>query len=242
MTDDFDFRRRERRRGWLADGDNDDVLMELLGDGAFDISLALQDIRFIDWLARETRERSRGVDRRRAPDRVGRGAELVARMHERTLHLRRTFHPPTYGDASGTCNDATEQLNRRRAPFVDLGVAAGIGRELWDEVPEQWVELPPTLPDANYVALRIIGDSMTPLIHSGDTVLVKREPTISLNTLVVARHPDDGYVCKKVERLTATSVVLGSLAADGPLVVIPRDPRLIIGTVVMIWCRDRAIE
>ena len=241
MTDDVKNRRCEdRRRDWLADAATDvDGLMAAVGDGAFDVNLALQDARFIEWLSRETRERSREADRRPERERVARGGEMVARMHERALHVRRTRDQSIHADSSSQSGNGL-RLDRRRVPFVELGVAAGIGRDLWDEIPEQWVELPPTLPDANYVALRIVGDSMTPLIHSGDTVLVKREPTITANSVVVARHPDDGYVCKKVERLTGTSVVLASLAVDGPTVVIPRDPRLIIGTVVMVWCRHRS--
>jgi SOS-response transcriptional repressor LexA len=239
MTDDFGRHGQPaHQRDWLAETD-DDLTFEAFAGSTFDVDLALHDARFLDWLAREARERSREADRCPERDHLARGAELVARMHEQTLHIRRTFKPAALIASSAALIDACLP-DGRRVPFVDLGVAAGIGRDLWDEMPEQWVELPASLPDANYVALRIVGDSMTPLIHSGDTVLIKREPAITPNAVVVARHPDDGYVCKKVERLTATSVVLASLAADGPAVVIPRDPRLIVGTVVLVWCRHRS--
>lgn len=240
--DDGRRRAQGREEPWLADWD-EDQLLEAFGRLNFDVADALREERFLDWLAQEARERSRNADRRPEREWLERGAELVARMHERSLRIQRGLQPRIHVADAGRQNgkgDVVVVYYQRRAPFVDLGVAAGVGRELWDEMPDQWIEVPASLPDANYVALRIVGDSMTPLIHSGDTVLVKREPAVIPNTMVVARHPDDGYVCKKVERLTATDVVLASLAPDGPRVVIPRDPRLIIGTVVMIWCTHRS--
>ena len=62
----------------------------------------------------------------------------------------------------------------RVVPVVDLDIAAGVGRELWDERADAWVALPNDAPSGEYVALRIVGDSMAPLMHTGDTVLVKR--------------------------------------------------------------------
>jgi phage repressor protein C with HTH and peptisase S24 domain len=126
------------------------------------------------------------------------------------------------------------------APVVDMAVAAGPGRELWDEVVSEWIAVPRDLPSDRYIALRIAGDSMAPLLHTGDTVLIRVGGRAQVDRVVVARHPDGGYVCKVVRRIRATTVELGSLNPAHPSVVIPRDERLIVGPVVLAWCSPRA--
>ncbi len=126
----------------------------------------------------------------------------------------------------------------RAVPVVELGVAAGPGRELWDEAPARWVALPDGVPDARYLALRVVGTSMAPLLRSGDVVLVRadargREPRAG--RVLVARHPDDGYVCKRVHAVGARRVVLASLEPGHAPLALPRDPALVVGTVVAAW-------
>lgn len=125
-------------------------------------------------------------------------------------------------------------------PVVDLAVAAGVGRELWDERVEHWVKLPPGVPPGRYLALRIAGESMAPLMHTGDTVLVAVGAALRRGAIVVARHPDDGYVCKRVRRIGRKTVELDSLAEGGPTRVLPRDERLIVGRVVFVWGQEPA--
>ena len=84
------------------------------------------------------------------------------------------------------------------APLVELGVAAGTGRELLDEACEVWVALPADLPAGRYVAIRVVGDSMVPLLHSGDVVLVDLDGAVAAGAVAVARHPEHGYVVKRV--------------------------------------------
>jgi len=132
-----------------------------------------------------------------------------------------------------------ERIDQRSVGVVEMGVAAGVGRELWDEQPESWIELPANVPNAEYVALKIVGDSMAPLMHTGDTVLVKRSPHVQERTVIVARHPDDGYVCKRVRRIVGDHIELESLAVDGPSLSIPRRNDLILGTVLVVWCAHR---
>jgi len=73
-------------------------------------------------------------------------------------------------------------------------------------------------------------------MHTGDTILVRVGTDVQPNTVIVARHPDDGYVVKRVDRLTPTTIQLASLNAGYPVLAIPRDPSLIVGTVVLRWC------
>jgi phage repressor protein C with HTH and peptisase S24 domain len=70
-------------------------------------------------------------------------------------------------------------------------------------------------------------------------VLVKRSADVRRDTLIVARHPDDGYVCKRVRRIGRASIELESLAPGRPAIFIPRDARLIVGTVMLVWCSHR---
>jgi hypothetical protein len=62
---------------------------------------------------------------------------------------------------------------------------------------------------------------------------------VQRDTVIVARHPDDGYVCKRVSRLRRDAIELSSLEPGRPLITIPRDPRLILGTVLLVWCQHR---
>jgi phage repressor protein C with HTH and peptisase S24 domain len=77
---------------------------------------------------------------------------------------------------------------------------------------------------------------MEPLMHTGDTVLVALGRPLHAGAVVVARHPEDGYVCKRVKRLRASTVELESLAPGRPLIKLPRDESLVVGQVVAVWC------
>ena len=57
--------------------------------------------------------------------------------------------------------------------------------------------------------------------------------------MIVARHADDGYVCKRVSRLRRDAIELSSLERGRPRIVIPRDPSCIVGTVILVWCYHR---
>ena len=122
------------------------------------------------------------------------------------------------------------------APLVELGVAAGTGRELLEEPCEAWVALPPGVPSGRYVALRVVGDSMTPLLHSGDVVLVDLDGTAATGAVVVARHPDHGYVVKQMGRARAWGLPLESLNPAYPALVLSPGAGALIGPVVLRWC------
>jgi phage repressor protein C with HTH and peptisase S24 domain len=91
------------------------------------------------------------------------------------------------------------------------------------------------VPRVRALALRISGESMEPLLCDGDTVLVELGTTLTRDRVVVARRPDDGYVCKRVERIGHREVVLASLNPACGGMTIPHDERLIVGTVRMAW-------
>ena len=122
------------------------------------------------------------------------------------------------------------------APLVELGVAAGTGRELLEEPCEAWVALPPDVPSGRYVALRVVGDSMTPLLHSGDVVLVDLGGAVATGAVVVARHPEHGYVVKRVGRMGAWGLPLQSLNPAYPTLVLAAGAGALIGPVVLRWC------
>jgi phage repressor protein C with HTH and peptisase S24 domain len=132
-------------------------------------------------------------------------------------------------------------VRERLVPWPELGVAAGVGRELWDEPCERWVELPRTLATGGkYVALTVSGSSMEPALHAGDVVLVSVGGGVRRDSIVVARRPEEGYVVKAVGRLTRRAIELRSLNPEFATFSIPRDEALIVGTVVMRWCAHAA--
>lgn len=194
-----------------------------------------RDPAFVAWLAAELRARERRLRRTSDAAFLARGEALLARAQSRRLRVARRATAPPGADAPSAVTPA------RLAPLVTLGVAAGVGRELWDEPPERWVEVPTDLPGGDYVALRIAGDSMMPLMHSGDTVLVRRGAVVKAGSVIVARHPDDGYVCKEVQRVRRDAIELVSLAPGGPSLQLPHDAACVVGTVLLVWCEHERL-
>lgn len=197
------------------------------------------DERFVRWLALKAREEDERRHRVSDEDCRRRGNEFMARAQARKLrvsrdgaghHVRQSPHPEWR---------RPRPVRTGPVPIVELGIAAGVGRELWDEPVSSWIELPPDVPPGQYIALKIVGNSMAPLMHTGDTVLVRIGSDVQRDTVIVARHPDDGYVCKRVSRVRREVIELSSLERDRPLIVVPRDPACIVGTVVLVWCHHR---
>jgi SOS-response transcriptional repressor LexA len=232
-----------RDPSWLADCDEErlaDAVGRLLGrDGE---SPLWRDERFVEWLAAEAREQDRGARRRSDRDLATRGRTMLARVRARQLGIVRSASaPPLRGPSvAGNPREVLRPANvAHAAPVVELGVAAGVGRELWDEPVESWLELPPELPAGEYLAVKVAGESMAPLMHTGDTILLKLGAHVQRDTVVVARHPDDGYVCKRVSRVGRDRVELASLEAGRAPITIPHRAELIVGTVLMVWCAHR---
>jgi SOS-response transcriptional repressor LexA len=205
-----------------------------------DDSLMWNDEAFLEWLAADRRahaeRRVRVVDDETAMQRDGR--RIRARLLARRSAVAIVGSPPRFvvPGRRGLPADVMEDAAAAGAvACVDLAAAAGAGREIWDEPAERWLAIPAAVPRVRALALRVAGESMAPLLHSGDVVLVELGPTLARGRIVVARHPADGYVCKRVERIGRREVLLASLDASYGTLVIPRDERLVVGTVRLAW-------
>ena len=191
------------------------------------------DERVVGWLAREVSSPHRSSDGW-SPARIRAAAtRLRARVEATRLKVRLVERATTAGMIADVLDSARAM---RAAPRLDLGAAAGVGRDLWDEPCEQWVRVPDDAPAGSYVSLRVVGESMDPLLHTGDSVLVQVGTTVARDTVVLARVPDAGYVVKKVGKVTRAQLELQSLNDAFPPIVVPRDDRTIVGTVVLRWC------
>src|SRR5438067_6727057 len=182
----------------IASGAHDDALVRLAAAAVAGAEpSAWDDPRFVEWwIARAQGAAVRAAARLSDAQHLAAGRALRAVALARSVSVAwRGRHPVT----------GPKRVGEPATPLYDLAVAAGVGRELWDEAPDAWLALGASLgddvarlPAGSHLALRIAGDSMEPLMHTGDTVLVARGRPLRAGTVVVARQPDDGYVCKRV--------------------------------------------
>ena len=154
--------------------------------------------------------------------------------------IRRVDHAPESartGIAGPLALAVAAARGTHAAPFAELGVAAGSGRELLDEPCDTWVALPEDLPPGRYLALRVVGDSMVPLLHSGDVVLVDLDRPAHPGEVAVARHPEHGYVVKRLARGAGTgALALISLNSAYPPLEFAAVPGALLGPVLLRWC------
>jgi hypothetical protein len=197
------------------------------------------DGRFIAWMAHEFRARGAMTE----DDQEAELDEIAMRLYERALARRLGDQVvgvrPTERVADVPAPPSAAIAEARLmwcAPRYDLSIAAGAGRELWDEPCMSWIQLPPDLPSGDHVALAVQGNSMEPLIHSGDVVLVRLGGELAVDRLIVARGPDDGYVIKRVGRVLGPQVELRSLNPEFEPLLMPNDPSRVLGTVILRWC------
>ena len=195
--------------------------------------------KLIAWLARDLRERAEvcGSIDRAVIDRIAERVYVSVQAARLGVADGGPCPPSrTVAVPRGLAALVDAAARDRCAPRADLAIAAGVGRELWDEPCDAVVPLPSDVPTGRYVALRVEGDSMTPLIHPGDTVLVRLGPDVKRDTLIVARAADDGYVVKQVDALSRRRIELRSLNPEYPPIAIPREAARILGTVIVRWC------
>ncbi|MGM9652744.1 MAG: LexA family protein [Eubacteriales bacterium] len=136
--------------------------------------------------------------------------------------------------------EQTEMPHGVRIPVFG-SVAAGIPIEAVEnydsEDPDDWEEIPAQLArSAQYIALRLKGDSMEPRMRSGDVVIVRLQDTIESDDIAIVRVNGDEATCKKI-RITENGLFLISLnPAYEPMFFTREDvarlPVQIIGKVV----------
>jgi phage repressor protein C with HTH and peptisase S24 domain len=207
-----------------------------------DDDLTLQDERFLLWLAsdlqtgldhdqRSQDERDAAEFARRALTRleVGLAEKRLPRrqLRERAASIRATL-----------AHSVPAASRERCATILDLAVAAGSGRELWDEPCDRWLELPDDVPSGRYVALRVAGDSMAPVLGPCEVILIELDASPRVDDLVVARLPDQSHVVKRVASMKGSTMELASFNPEYESIFVARDPSPVVGTVIARFTRE----
>lgn len=115
-------------------------------------------------------------------------------------------------------------------------VAAGIPINAVEETID-WEEIPAEMSGSDeYFGLRIKGDSMSPRIMDGDTVIVRRQDDADTGDIVIAIVNGDDGVCKKLRKTDSGIMLISLNPAYDPMVFDHSDidtiPVSIIGRVV----------
>ncbi len=207
-----------------------------------DDTLAYQDERFLLWLAKDLRnglshderskdERVAGEFARRALNRIAvRRAENALprrKLRERAAPMNATVAQALAAASSEHC-----------ATILDLAVAAGEGREIWDEPCDRWLELPDEISSGRYVALRVAGDSMAPVLGPREVILVQLDAAPRIDDLIVARLPDQSHVVKRVASIKGERIELASFNSEYESIFVPRNPSPVVGTVIARFTRE----
>ncbi|HET9010570.1 MAG TPA: S24 family peptidase [Gemmatimonadaceae bacterium] len=225
------------------DDDAVDELMRLVGAEIErrDDALVHQGEAQLTWIAQDLRAGASAADRLRDEhdaDEFARRAiarRTIRRAEDRLPKLRLRDRP---APMTATVSQAMPlALEHRCAVLLELAAAAGAGRELWDEPCDTWVELPADAHAERYVALRVDGDSMEPVLAPRDVILVQLDATPVVDDLVVARRPDEGFVVKRVASLTSQQIELASFNEAYAPVMVRRDPSAVLGTVIARFSR-----
>jgi SOS-response transcriptional repressor LexA len=206
-------------------------------------SPAYGDAQFVTWVAREGRVHASARELL-TPDQISalaRRIRAAAMAAQAGVQLVDQLPEMVAVQPAWPVSSAIVELSKRgQAAVVDLAIAAGSGRELWDIECEGAVAVPGTLPRGEYVALTVLGDSMEPLLHSGDLVLVRRGGELKPGAIVVMHDTDAGYVVKKVGRVEARFVDLLSLNPSYVPRRVRRTRSAVLGTVLLRWCQHGA--
>jgi SOS-response transcriptional repressor LexA len=227
---------------------DEDLIDELMRLVAADIEIgesadAYRGEQFLAWLAEDLRGGLNAEERVKDEldaSAFGRriSAGIAARRAEKKLPRRALRQRPASSVA--ICSESLLQAAREGcATLLDLSVAAGVGRELWEEPCDEWLELPDDiLPSERYVALRVAGDSMSPVLHPRDVILIKLGSQPAIDELVVAHIPEHGYVVKYVSAMKENRIELSSFNHEYGPAAIPRSNHAILGTVLARFHRE----
>ena len=103
----------------------------------------------------------------------------------------------------------THDINQgwRQIPVIDL-LSAGPGGDGGTAV--ETIDLGPRFVGP-HAAYRVTGDSMFPEVHDGGTVVIKCQEYSSPGNIIVCWTPDDGMLCKLLDRTEDGYYVLTSL-------------------------------
>ena len=139
--------------------------------------------------------------------------------------------PMTYFKEAGS----SEHNSAVRIPVLGR-VAAGIPINAIEETID-WEEIPAEMVGSDeYFGLRIKGDSMSPRIMDGDTVIVRRQDDADTGDIVIAIVNGDDGVCKKLRKTDSGIMLISLNPAYDPMVFDHSDidtiPVNIIGRVV----------
>jgi phage repressor protein C with HTH and peptisase S24 domain len=201
-----------------------------------DHELAYQDERFLLWLARDLRSGLSSNDRSKdESDAMGFASRALTRIAvrraEKDLPLRKLRERPA--SVIATVAQALPAASSDRcATILDLAVAAGEGREIWDEPCDSWLELPDDIPSGRFVAMRVAGDSMTPVLRPREVILIQLDAVPRIDDLIVARLPDQSHVVKRVASIKEGRIELASFNPEYESIFVPRSPSPVVGTVI----------
>ncbi len=207
-----------------------------------DEDLALQDERFLYWLANDLRagldQDQRSKDECDAAEFARRAmTRLKVRVAEKRLP-RRKLKERAASIRATLAHSIPAASRERCATILDLAVAAGGGRELWDEPCDRWLELPEEVPSGRYVALRVAGDSMAPVLGSREVILIELDATPRVDDLIVARLPDQSHVVKRIASMKGSTMELASFNPEYESIFVARDPSPVVGTVIARFTRE----
>jgi phage repressor protein C with HTH and peptisase S24 domain len=76
---------------------------------------------------------------------------------------------------------------------------------------------------------------MQPLLHPADVILVRLQGGIKRDSIVVART-DEGFVVKRVGKISRNTLELLSINPHFPSKTIPLADEPVLGPVVLCWC------
>lgn len=198
------------------------------------------DTTFIEWIADDSRKEFEDTDGDQVADATLQLAQMVqakvisSRSNLTRIHSAPEYQPPLVAGSPQQVASLAAKFGA--APFLELGVAAGIGRELWEEECANWVKLPREAGNGSYVALKVSGDSMNPVLHSGDVVMVKLDPSASPGDIVVARLDDGSFVVKRVKRIDSQVIELSSINPEYHSISVPLAGNPVVGVVLVCWC------
>jgi SOS-response transcriptional repressor LexA len=227
---------------------DEDLIDELMRLVAADIEIGesadvYRDERFLAWLAEDLRAGLSGEERvKDSLDASAFGRRIAARIAARRAEKKLPRRELRQRSASSVASASESLLLAARegcATLLDLAVAAGVGRELWEEPCEEWLNLPDDIvPSERYVALRVAGDSMSPVLEPRDVILIKLGSQPAIDELVVAHIPEQGYVVKYVSAIRENRIELSSFNHEYGSTLIPRSNHAILGTVLARFRRE----